>query len=163
MVEPNGGTNLNGTYVQLYQDGDVKQRFYELSCQREIQDRPCRFMDRKIHNMSRCVQKYSYSYALVREQSTGSPFNQGGSGSGSGDPSSMISNNPRHHHHREQHAFSLPPPSSGGNGGPSGSGWMLDYIRVRSGCSCEVTPKTKKKRNHKLQKNKNKKNHYDFE
>lgn len=72
-------------------------------------------MEKKLHNQSRCVQKYSYTYALVKDSG-------------------------RHHHERPNHLPSFP---SSGPGGPLLS---LDYIRVRSGCSCEVTPILKKKR-----------------
>lgn len=47
----------------------------------------------------------------------------------------------RRHHHKEHHHF----PAFPGNS-VSGSGWTLDYIRVRSGCSCEIMPKPKKKK-----------------
>lgn len=140
MVEPHGGTNINGTYVELYQDGSVKQRFYELSCDRFVEGKPCLFMDRKLYNISKCVQKYSYSYALVRENvkttSTSSTI-------------SSTTSKQHHHNHRHNNNF---------NSG-SGSGWMLDYIRVRSGCSCEVTPiiYKKKRTNNKHKKNKIKK------
>lgn len=47
----------------------------------------------------------------------------------------------RRHHHREHYHF----PAFTSNT-VSGSGWTLDYIRVRSGCSCEIMPKPKKKK-----------------
>lgn len=73
-------------------------------------------MDRKLHNQSRCVQKYSFTYAIVKQPS-GKNIK---------------------YESRQNHFKSFP---------AKGSDWMLDYIRVRSGCSCEVTPKVKKKRN----------------
>nr|ATU82772.1 secreted Nerve growth factor-like protein [Pristhesancus plagipennis] len=114
MVEPKGGTNQEGMLVTLYSDGENKQRFYELSCRQGVEGKPCRFMDRKLHNQSRCVQKYSYTYALVKQPSDSTKYQP-----------------------RQNHFKSFP---------PKGSNWMLDYIRVRSGCSCEVTPRTKRKR-----------------
>jgi len=45
--------------------------------------------------------------------------------------------------HREQHKDQFP--AFPGNS-TSESRWMLDYIRVRSGCSCEMIPKPKKKK-----------------
>jgi hypothetical protein len=67
MIEPDGGKNQDDQYVELYRDGDYRQRFYELSCHAEILGKPCRFMDKKLHDHSRCVQKYSYTYALVKD------------------------------------------------------------------------------------------------
>ncbi|XP_077290265.1 uncharacterized protein LOC143914049 [Arctopsyche grandis] len=107
MVEPTGGKNQQDMYVELYRDGDIRQRFYELSCRTDVEDMPCRFVDRRLYNQSKCAQKYSYSYALVRDTGT----------------------EPRAHRH-------FPALPTGG--------WMLDYIRVRSGCACELTtPKRK--------------------
>lgn len=76
-------------------------------------------MDKKLHNQSRCTQKYSYSYALVKETS------------------------PR------EHGSGTYFPTIPGSG-PGEHSWMLDYIEVRSGCSCVVYPKPrlpKKRRN----------------
>lgn len=44
MVEPKGGTNQEDKYVELYRDGVTRQRFYELSCHRDIVDKPCRYV-----------------------------------------------------------------------------------------------------------------------
>lgn len=112
MVEPEGGKNQEDQYVELYRDGSNRQRFYELSCHKDWRDKPCRFMDRKLHSRSKCVQKYSYTYALVKD--------------------------PGRHHHQRPNSFPSFP--------ASGGGWKLDYIRVRSGCSCVVLPSKKKKR-----------------
>lgn len=113
MVEPDGGQNQDDEYVELYRDGDNRQRFYELSCHQDILNKPCRFMDKKLHNSSRCVQKYSYTYAIVK------------------DPGRQPNQRP-----------SFPSFASG----PGETRWTLDYIKVRSGCSCVVIPNTKKKR-----------------
>lgn len=115
MVEPEGGKNQDDQYVELYRDGNNKQRFYEWSCHKDVLHKPCRFMDRKMHSRSQCVQKYSYTYALVK------------------DPG-------RHHHHHQRPNYFPSFPVSGGNM------WTLDYIRVRSGCSCVVKPTKKRKR-----------------
>ncbi|KAJ3664601.1 hypothetical protein Zmor_000156 [Zophobas morio] len=114
MIEPEGGKNQDDEYVELYRDGDYRQRFYELSCHADILGKPCRFMDKKLHNSSKCVQKYSYTYALVK------------------DPG-------RRHHQRPKNFPSFPA------AGPGGTTWTLDYIRVRSGCGCVVTPNKKKR------------------
>lgn len=113
MIEPEGGKNQDDQFVELYRDGDYKQRFYELSCHKEILGKPCRFMDKKLHEHSRCVQKYSYTYALVRDQG-------------------------RHHTQRPKNFPSLAT-------GPGGTTWTLDYIQIRSGCGCVVTPNKKKR------------------
>ncbi|XP_032514531.1 uncharacterized protein LOC116768021 [Danaus plexippus] len=69
MVAKKGGRTPTGLYVELYEDGENKQRLYELSCAPDVADKPCRFVDARLYNQSRCVQKYSYSYALVRYSS----------------------------------------------------------------------------------------------
>lgn len=65
MVEPVGGRNRENMYVQLYRDGQNAQRFFEYSCRPDVLDKPCRFIDRKFTNQSRCVQKFSYTYAII--------------------------------------------------------------------------------------------------
>lgn len=127
MIEPEGGKNQDDMYVELYKDGETRQRFYEISCREDVFNKPCRFLDRKITNQSRCVQKYSYTYALVR------------------DVAGMDHGAPSRHHHQYHHNE---------RAGIVSKEWKMDYIRVRSGCSCEILPKPKKKRNFK-----NKKNH----
>lgn len=107
MVQPKGGRNQEGLYVELYVGNNPyneTQRFYEFSCREDVLDRPCRFVDRKLRNQSRCEQKYAYQYAIVRNDS------------GAKDAASFFPNGT--------------------------SGWKLDYILVRSGCSCVVMPKT---------------------
>ncbi|KAK9880323.1 hypothetical protein WA026_010203 [Henosepilachna vigintioctopunctata] len=121
MIEPEGGKNQDDQFVELYRDGDYRQRFYELSCHKDIKNKPCRFMDKKIHEHSKCVQKYSYTYALVKDTV-------------------------RHHHRQKISNKNFPTfPAKG----PEGVTWTLDYIRVRSGCSCVVTPNPKQKRKQK--------------
>lgn len=70
MVQPQGGRTRADMYVQLYREGENVQSFYEYSCRPDVLDKPCRFIDRKFSNQSRCVQKYSFTYAIV--QTTGS-------------------------------------------------------------------------------------------
>ncbi|XP_029052724.1 uncharacterized protein LOC117610694 isoform X2 [Osmia lignaria lignaria] len=123
MVEPVGGRNRENMYVQLYRDGQNAQRFFEYSCKPEVLDKPCRFIDRKFSNQSRCVQKFSYTYAIVE--------NSGSTGG-------------KEEHGRHRHRERLIPTFAGNTVG--GSMWTLDYIKVRSGCSCEVSPKPKKKK-----------------
>ncbi|XP_046678162.1 uncharacterized protein LOC124366014 [Homalodisca vitripennis] len=115
MVEPQGGINQDGMLVELYSEIQNTQRFYELSCRAGVEGKPCRFLDRRLHNQSKCVQKYSYTYAIVRDDGT------------------------------ESSARSAPRPQQLF---PSATGykWRLDYIRVRSGCSCEITPRVRRRR-----------------
>ncbi|KAL1117886.1 hypothetical protein AAG570_004199 [Ranatra chinensis] len=70
MVEPEGGITQDGLLVKLYSEGTNRQRFYEISCREGVAGKPCRFIDRKLHNQSVCVQNYSYTYALVRDPRT---------------------------------------------------------------------------------------------
>lgn len=124
MVEPTGGRTRDDMYVELYRDGQNIQRFYEYSCRPEVLDKPCRFVDWKLSNQSRCVQMFSKTYAIIK-----TPGVRGGA-----------DDHGRHHH--KHHQF----PALAGIGTPGGSGWTLDYIQVRSGCSCQILPKPKKKK-----------------
>ncbi|XP_075230414.1 uncharacterized protein LOC142329589 [Lycorma delicatula] len=114
MIEPEGGINRDGLLVNLYSVPNSRQRFFELSCRVGVEGKPCRFMDRHLHNQSRCEQKFSYTYAIVR----------GADQTADG--------------HQRNHEF-----TSFSNGG---STWSLDYIKIRSGCSCVVYPRTKRRR-----------------
>lgn len=109
MIEPTGGKNQEGLYVELYSDDKNKQRFYEMSCHQDILNKPCRFIDKRLHEYSRCEQKYSYTYALVKDNKNGQRKN-------------------------------FPFPERGD------SNWTLDYIRVRSGCSCVVVSPSSNRR-----------------
>ncbi|KAL6257066.1 hypothetical protein P5V15_012001 [Pogonomyrmex californicus] len=122
MVEPVGGRNRQDMYVELYRSGKDAQRFFEYSCKEDVVDKPCRFVDWKFRNQSRCVQKFSYVYAIIESSER------------------IEVEEHRRHHHREHHHF--PSPLNIVNG----TGWTLDYIRVRSGCSCEIVPKPKKRK-----------------
>ncbi|XP_056631523.1 uncharacterized protein LOC130904266 [Diorhabda carinulata] len=109
-VEPTGGSNPQGLLVELYQDPNYKQRFYELSCHPYVLDKPCNFINKRNHN-SRCVQMYSFTYALVKNTDN------------------------------KTNLFPMFPLHEDG-----GATYTLDYIKVRSGCSCEVTVKKKRKK-----------------
>ncbi|XP_032685336.1 uncharacterized protein LOC116850792 [Odontomachus brunneus] len=107
MVEPIGGRNRRNMFVQLFRNGDITQRFFEYSCRTDVLDRPCKFIDWRLSNRSKCVQKFAYVYAIV--------------------------NTTKVQDYKEGHPETK-------------TEWALDYIRVRSGCSCEIMPKTKKKK-----------------
>jgi len=111
--------------MYCYSDGADKQRFYEVSCKPGVEGKPCLFMERKLHGHSTCVQRYSYSYAIVREE------------------------NARHHHGVSSGQYN----NNGGKQTfqslfPNDNNvWKLDYIKVRSGCACMVqTPKKKQQK-----------------
>ncbi|KAK3927993.1 Ras-related protein Rab-7b [Frankliniella fusca] len=122
VVQPKGGRNMDGLYVELYSGAgpnspyNHSQRFYEFSCREDVLNKPCRFVERKLRNQSRCEQKYSYQYAIVRADDYEA---HGGGGLGPG-----------------------PGLAAGGALFSNGTtGWKLDYISLRSGCSCVVTPR----------------------
>lgn len=112
MVIKKGGRTPTGHYVEIYEEGENKQRFYELSCAQGVDDKPCRFVDARLYNQSRCVQKYSYSYALVRYAAATMPM------------------------HRSEGHFNVP--------GSEVSGVSMDYVEVRAGCECQITPPKRK-------------------
>ncbi|KAF0773753.1 Uncharacterized protein FWK35_00000242 [Aphis craccivora] len=118
--------------VICFSDGADKQRFYEVSCKPGVEGKPCLFMERKLHGHSTCVQRYSYSYAIVREE------------------------NARHHHGVGVGG------QYNSNGGkqtfqslfPNDNNvWKLDYIKVRSGCACMVQSPKKKQQQKQRRKN----------
>lgn len=88
-IQPLGGVSITGRILELYREPNATQRFYQTSCREQVKGRPCRYVRTKYEAQSRCVQTYSYMYALVREFQSDGP-------------------------------------------------WRLDYIRYRSGCSCQV-------------------------
>lgn len=45
--------------------------FCQVSCRPDVENKPCRFIERRLHNQSRCVQTFSYTYALVRDGGSG--------------------------------------------------------------------------------------------
>lgn len=65
IIQPYGGQTRENMAVTLYREGENVQRFYEYSCRADVLNKPCRFVDRKFSNQSRCVQKYSYAYAII--------------------------------------------------------------------------------------------------
>ena len=84
-----GGVDRNGMIVELMRfDDNVGQKFYEISCRNDVVDKPCRFIEKMLRPVSRCVQQYTYAYGAVKKRST----------------------------------------------------VRFEYIRVRSGCACEILP-----------------------
>lgn len=89
VVQPRGAVNMDGHLVELHRPANVNQRIFEHSCRPDVLNKPCRFIEKLLKPISKCVQQYSYAYALVRKHS-------------------------------------------------DASAWAMDYIRIRSGCSCEM-------------------------
>lgn len=87
--EPRGGRSKTGILMDLYRDQNSTQRFYETLCRPEVVGRRCSYVSEELRPHSRCVQRYSFTYALVRKHGTFQP-------------------------------------------------WRLDYIQIRSGCSCQI-------------------------
>ncbi|XP_040062151.2 uncharacterized protein LOC8023780 [Ixodes scapularis] len=73
-IQPLGGVSITGRILELYREDNATQRFYQTSCRDHVRGRPCRFMRSKYEPHSRCVQTYSYMYALVREFQSDAPW-----------------------------------------------------------------------------------------
>lgn len=59
-----GGVSRDGRILELF-SANATQKFYQVSCMKGIRGKRCLFIDQKWR--SRCVQRYSYTYAIVRE------------------------------------------------------------------------------------------------
>ncbi|KAK2704840.1 uncharacterized protein LOC136031485 [Artemia franciscana] len=70
LVEPKGAINIEGELVELFRDSETGQRFFEHSCRSDVVNKPCAFVDKKAKKHSLCVQKYTYTYALIRDFSS---------------------------------------------------------------------------------------------
>lgn len=88
-IQPMGGVSITGRILELYREPNATQQFYQTSCREKVKGKPCLYIRSKYQSRSRCVQSYSYMYALVREFQSSGP-------------------------------------------------WRLDYIRYRSGCTCQI-------------------------
>lgn len=71
MVQPSGGTNMEGHVVELYRHGDLDQRIYEHSCRPDVLNQPCRFVEKLLRPLSRCIQQFSFTYAVVSDHPAG--------------------------------------------------------------------------------------------
>ena len=74
MVQPSGGTNMEGHVVELYRHGDLDQRIYEHSCRPDVLNQPCRFVEKLLRPLSRCVQQFSFTYAVVADHPSGNQW-----------------------------------------------------------------------------------------
>lgn len=66
-ISPLGGISRNGDLLELYREHNSKQTFYQTSCLPQIENKPCRFIDKGYKAWTKCIQKYTYSYALVKD------------------------------------------------------------------------------------------------
>ncbi|KAK3775104.1 hypothetical protein RRG08_048313 [Elysia crispata] len=89
QIHPRGGISRDGRLLELYRDHRTVQTFYQTTCLRQFRNRPCPLVRHDLQRYSRCVQKYSFVYAFVRDFNVSESF-------------------------------------------------RLDYIRLKSGCSCVV-------------------------
>lgn len=64
-----GGVSRKGRIMELFRNENVSQAFLQISCRPEVKNRPCVFLRKHpvIGHYSRCVQQYTYSYAIVRD------------------------------------------------------------------------------------------------
>ena len=88
-ITPRGGLSREGKLLELYRDKHTVQNLYQTVCHASVVNRPCQLIDNRFRPYSKCVQKYSYVYAFVKDLNTTQHF-------------------------------------------------RLDYVKVRSGCACEV-------------------------
>lgn len=66
LSERTVGINPQGLVLELYHNSNFTQTFYETLCHPEIKDENCQFIDPRYGHLSRCVQQYSYVYAMGR-------------------------------------------------------------------------------------------------
>ena len=60
------GIDRHGIIVELLATQNFTQKFYEIRCRAAFKDRPCNFLDRRHTLQSRCIQQFTYEYALIR-------------------------------------------------------------------------------------------------
>lgn len=65
-IQPLGGLSRDGKLLELYRDQWTVQRLYQTTCLPKVLNQPCLLVDPNIRPMPRCVQKYSYVYAFVK-------------------------------------------------------------------------------------------------
>ena len=72
-IAPLGGISKEGTLLQLFRDSNTIQKFYETTCAPHVLGEPCRFIDHTVWQ-SRCEQKYTYMYAIVKDFNVTQPY-----------------------------------------------------------------------------------------
>lgn len=72
-IAPLGGISKDGRLLQLFRDSQTVQKFYETECAPTVRDQACAFVDSS-QWVSACVQKYSYTYAIVKDFNATEPY-----------------------------------------------------------------------------------------
>lgn len=72
-IAPLGGLSRDGALLQLFRDSSTIQKFYETTCARGVKGRPCNFINES-EWISRCEQKYTYTYAIVKDFNVTEPY-----------------------------------------------------------------------------------------
>ncbi|XP_046357186.1 uncharacterized protein [Haliotis cracherodii] len=88
-IEPYGGISREGKVLELYRDSRTVQTFYQTRCRPWVVNGQCHYLDVRAKRYSRCVQKYTYMYGIVKDYNVTQPY-------------------------------------------------RVDYIKVKSGCTCEL-------------------------
>ncbi|CAL8087425.1 unnamed protein product [Orchesella dallaii] len=70
VIAPIYGRSRSGHMVELYKDENVQQKFYEYRCHKDYLEQPCRYVDNQHRKISKCVQQYLDTYALVKSDTS---------------------------------------------------------------------------------------------
>ena len=73
-IQPYGGLSRHGTLLELYRDSGTVQRFFQTKCLPGVARRPCNFIAPEYSVLSRCTQKYTYTYAIVKDYNVTQPY-----------------------------------------------------------------------------------------
>ena len=57
----------NGKVVTVNNDDQSPQIFYEVRCAEHVENQTCNFVEKNKKKYSVCVQRYTYTYALVKD------------------------------------------------------------------------------------------------
>ena len=66
LSERTVGINPQGLVLELFHNRNFTQTFYETICHPGIKDQYCQYISPEVIHASRCVQQYSYVYAMGR-------------------------------------------------------------------------------------------------
>ena len=73
-IAPRGGISREGTLLELFRDRDMVQLFHETKCAEGVQGSPCRYIDPAHLRHSRCEQKFTYVYGIVKDFNVTQPY-----------------------------------------------------------------------------------------
>jgi len=108
--------------IVMTSGGGQSQIFNAIYCMPQIDNKPCRYIDDKIQPISRCVQQYAYEQAIIEaEDDHHYPITPAAAAARVG----------------MRDTFGLVVTVVGGGGGEQHDVY-IDYIRVPSGCKCEI-------------------------